>query len=167
LALLFLLSGCASRTPAPAPPPTSTVPATTAQTAPAADPVEAVRAECIQGRRRIGGRVLQVASGGLVVDSGYAALFAPPFNHSWVAGGNISISRDPVAIEGNDPAALAIGLVFLTDLPRSPKPKQYDYVIIVGYPAGQYTYTPVPGVQKPIRQFSAGLETAVRLSLQP
>jgi hypothetical protein len=44
--------------------------------------------------------------------------------------------------------------------------KQFDYVILMAYPAGQYVYTPAPHVEKTIRKFSAGLDTAVRLKLQ-
>ncbi len=69
-------------------------------------------------------------------------------------------------MEGNEPGSLAIGLVFLTDVPRRQKPKQYDYVVLMGYPAGHYVYKPVPGVEKTIRKFAAGVATAVRLNLQ-
>jgi hypothetical protein len=36
----------------------------------------------------------------------------------------------------------------------------------MGYPAGQYVYSPVANVRKTIRKFSAGLDTAVKLILQ-
>jgi len=44
--------------------------------------------------------------------------------------------------------------------------KVFDYVVIMGYPAGQYVYTPAPNVKKTIRKFSGGLDAAVRLNLQ-
>jgi len=42
------------------------------------------RAACIQGRRIICGRVLQITPAGLVVDSGYTGLLQPPLNHAWL-----------------------------------------------------------------------------------
>jgi hypothetical protein len=41
----------------------------------------------------------------------------------------------------------------------------YDYVLLQAYPAGEYLYTPVPGVQKSIRKFAGGLDTAVKIKL--
>jgi hypothetical protein len=61
---------------------------------------------------------------------------------------------------------MAVGLVFLTDIPKRPTVHQYDYVALNGYPAGHYEYVPLPGVNKTLRRFSGGLETAVRLNLQ-
>jgi hypothetical protein len=178
LPLLFLvaaacgLAGCAHNEVAthpqpPAPAPTAAPPATVDP----AEAAQAVRAEqirtgCIEGRRLICGRVLEVATNGLVVDSGYADLLRPPLGQSWVIPGRVSASRDPHLLELNQPAAPAIGLVFLTDVPKRQKPKQYDYVVLIGYPAGQYIYRPLPEVAKPIRKFAGGLATAVRLKLQ-
>jgi len=127
---------------------------------------EQVRAECIQGRRSICGRVLEITKAGLVVDSGYTSLLQPPFNHSWVTRSTANPARPAALVEGREPNSVAVGLVLLTDLPRRPKARQYDYVALIGYPAGHYDYTPVPGVTKKIRQFAGGLETAVRLSLK-
>jgi hypothetical protein len=42
----------------------------------------------------------------------------------------------------------------------------YDYVVLHSYPAGQYTYTSVGGIQHTVRRFSGGLETAVNLLLR-
>ena len=36
----------------------------------------------------------------------------------------------------------------------------------IGYPAGDYDYVPVAGVKKTIRRFAAGLERAVKLTMQ-
>jgi hypothetical protein len=127
---------------------------------------EGERAACIQGRRSICGKVEQIQPDGIVVDSGYASLLQPIFNQSWVVPGNVSARRDPTAVEATTQGAAAIGLVFVTDLPRSPAPKLYDYVVIPAYPVGDYTYVPVPGVQKKIRKFCVGLESAVKLRLQ-
>src|ERR1035441_6430075 len=79
LALLFLLTafaGCSSHPPPPAPAPSrpAAIPAVPAEAAPVANPAEAIRTRCIQGRRHVCGRVLQITPSGLVVDSGYTGL---------------------------------------------------------------------------------------------
>jgi hypothetical protein len=75
-------------------------------------------------------------------------------------------SARPLWWKARMPDSIAVGLVFLTDIPKRPAVHQYDYVVLHGYPAGQYDYVPVPGVTKTIRRFAGGLETAVRLNLQ-
>ena len=126
---------------------------------------EQLRAQCIEGRRYIAGRVLQVVPEGLVVDSGYSALLSPPFNQSWVVTGTASVSRDANAVEEKKPNALCIGVVFLSNIPKRPAVKAWDYVLLHGYPAGEYMYSPVPGVQKNVRRFSASLERAVEINM--
>ena len=69
-------------------------------------------------------------------------------------------------VEGAEANSVAVGLVLLADIPRRPKVRQYDYVSLIGYPAGQYVYDPLPGVRKPIRRFAGGLEKAITLNLQ-
>ena len=125
---------------------------------------EQIRTACVQGRRLICGRVLKVLPDGLVVESGYTDLLRPPLTQSWVVPSTAVASRDSAAVELNEPGTPCIGLVFLTDLPKRGKVNNYDYVVIMGYPAGKYSYTPAPGVEKMIRKFAAGLETAVRLT---
>jgi hypothetical protein len=125
---------------------------------------EQVRAACVEGRRYICGRVVQVTPQGLVVDSGFTSLLKPPLHTSWVVPPNVSATRDPNAVEGHAPDAPCIGLVFVTDIPKKPAVSLNDYVVLHAYPAGQYVYTPVAPVQKTIRRFSAGLDTAVKLS---
>lgn len=127
---------------------------------------EQIRTDCIENRRVICGRVLKVATNGLVIDSGYTDLLRPPLEQSWVVPGSVSVSRNPNALELSEPGSPCVGLVFLTDLPRRQKAKKYDYVVIIGYPAGHYVYLPVPGVERTIRRFAAGLDTAVRLRLK-
>jgi hypothetical protein len=126
---------------------------------------EEVRMSCIEGRRYVCGRVLQILPEGLVVDSGYADLLKPPFNQSWVVRANVAVTKNPSLIEEKKPDAVCVGLVFLTSIPKRPAVKPYDYVVIHGYPAGEHVYAPVPGVEKAIRQFSASLERAVTLTL--
>jgi hypothetical protein len=131
----------------------------------AAQRAEQIRTDCIAGRRFICGRVLQVTPEGLVVDSGYSRLLSPPFNQSWVVRGTASVKRDASTVEEKKPDAICIGLVFLSNIPKRPAVKNYDYVVIHGYPGGEYRYVPVPGVQKTIRRFSASLERAVQINL--
>ena len=171
LVLLVILAGCA--TPNTVIPAGKTTPANNAaapaghdSTAITAVRAEQIRTDCIQGRRLICGKVLQISPDGLVVDSGYTDLLRAPLVQSWVVPGNVSTSRNPTVLELNEPGTLGVGLVFLTDLPKRPKVKIYDYVVMMGYPAGQYVYSPAPNVEKPVRQFSCGLDTAVRLNLQ-
>jgi hypothetical protein len=127
---------------------------------------EQIRTACIAGRRRICGKVLQITPAGLVVDSGYTNLLNPPLNHSWVTRGTAVVARPSDLLEATAPDSVAVGLVFVTDFPRRPKPHRYDYVALIGYPAGNYDYVPVAGVKKTIRRFTGGLERAVTLTLQ-
>lgn len=126
---------------------------------------EQIRMSCIEGRRYIAGRVIQVVKDGLVIDSGYGDLLKPPLNRSWVVQGNVSVVKNPALVEENKPDAICVGPVFLSNIPKRPTVKNYDYVVIHGYPAGSYSYVPVPGVEKTIRQFSASLERAVTTNL--
>jgi len=131
---------------------------------------EQIRAECLQGRRIICGKILKVLPDGLVVDSGYTDLLRPALNTSWLVPGSVIASRPANVIEKREPGAVGVGVVFLTDMPKSrgaaAKPKPYDYVVLLGYPAGQYTYTSVGAVQKTVRHFSANLLNAVKLNLE-
>jgi hypothetical protein len=127
---------------------------------------EQIRTTCIENRRFIAGRIVQVTAEGLVVDSGYRKLLSPPFNHSWVVRGTALVDREPNLVEEKTADALCVGLVFLSNIPKRPAVKSYDYVVIHGYPAGEYSYVPVPGVQKTIRRFSASLERAVQINLE-
>jgi hypothetical protein len=126
---------------------------------------ERIRSECIQGRRSIAGRILRVLPEGLVVDSGYTNLVRYPLEKSWLIPGAAIASRPPNQIESHEPNALCVGQVVVTDLPKSrTKPRQYDYAIIEGYPAGSYTYTSVGDIQRTVRRFSTSLEKAVRIN---
>ncbi len=125
---------------------------------------EQIRTACINGRRHICGRVLQIVPQGLVVESGYTNLLRPELSRSWVAPGNVSATLPPNLVEQKTPGAICVGLVFVTDIPKRPAVKLYDYVILEAYPAGQYIYQPVPSVSKNIRRFSVGLLTAIKLN---
>jgi hypothetical protein len=134
----------------------------------AAQRAEQIRAECLQGRRIICGKILKVLPNGLVVDSGYTDLLRPPLNKSWLIPGRVTASRPAGLVESREPESVGVGVVFLTDLPRlrGAKPKQFDYVSLLGYPAGEYTYNSVGTVQKTVRHFSANLLKAVDLNFK-
>jgi hypothetical protein len=128
---------------------------------------EKIRADCVQGRRTICGRILKILPDGLVVESGYTNLMRVPLSRSWLAPGTVEATREVNLVEGNEPGCVCTGLVFLTALPKSrstAKPKPYDYVVIQAYPAGQYTYASVGTLQRTVRRFAASLPTAIRLN---
>jgi hypothetical protein len=129
---------------------------------------EQIRADCIQGRRSICGKILKVLPDGLVVDSGYTNLLRYPLDRSWLVPGVATASRAPNLVEGREPGSICVGLVFLTHTPKSRRtiPKQYDYVIIQGYPAGDYTYKSIGTIERTVRRFSASLSSAVAFRLQ-
>jgi hypothetical protein len=124
-----------------------------------------IRAACVNGRRCVCGKVIKIVPEGLVVESGYTALMQPPFTGSWLIPSGALVIRDTKLIERDEPASPCIGTVLLVDFPKRPTVKLYDYVLLQAYPAGEYLYTPVPGVEKQIRKFSGGLDTAVKLKV--
>ncbi len=127
---------------------------------------ETIRADCVQGRRIICGRITKILPDGLVVESGYTNLMRPPLDKSWLIPGTVQATRAANLVEATEPGSVCVGLVFLTSLPKSrmAKPHAYDYVVIQAYPAGQYTYTSVGTIQRTVRRFSATLATAVKLN---
>jgi hypothetical protein len=142
-------------------------PSSTNRPPPPAKTEDQVRGECIEGRRMICGRVVQVSKEGLVVESGYTELTRPPLDKTWVVRGNVvALKPDPHLVEQSTPGAPCVGLVFLTDTPKRPTPKKYDYVVLLGYPAGTYVYKPVPTVQKTIRKFTGSIAGAVALRMK-
>ncbi len=162
------IPGASTNVPPSAQPPSAQPPSAQEQTAAvqAAQRAEQIRTACIEGRRFICGRVLQITPEGLVVDSGYSRLLSPPFDQSWVVRGTASVKHDASTFEEKKPDAICVGLVFLVKIPQRPAVKDYDYVVIHGYPAGEYCYVPVPGVQKTIRRYSASLERAVQINVE-
>ncbi len=125
---------------------------------------EQLRAQCIAGRRSISGKILRVFPDGILVESGYTNLARAPLTKSWLIPGTVTAARGENLVETREPGAMCIGTVLLTDLPRG-KPRQYDYVVIAGYPTGEFTYTSVGSVRKTVRRFSANLDKAVRTNL--
>jgi hypothetical protein len=127
---------------------------------------EKIRADCVQGRRIICGRIMKILPDGLVVESGYTNLMRPPLDKSWLIPGTVEATRAANLVEATEPGSVCVGLVFLTSLPKSrlAKPHAYDYVVIQAYPAGRYTYTSVGTIQRTVRRFSAALATAVKLN---
>ena len=122
---------------------------------------ERLRAECINGRRSICGRILRIVPDGIIVESGYTNLLRPSLSGSWLLPGTVVASRTPNLVESREPNALCVGIVCLSHLPRG-QPHRYDYVVISGYPMGQYTYTSVGNVTRTVRRFSANLEEAIK-----
>jgi hypothetical protein len=130
--------------------------------------IEAIRADCIQKRRIVCGRILKVLQDGFIVDSGYTNLMRDPLKRSWLVPGTAIAARATNILEEDHPDSVCIGLIFLTDTPKSRrlKAKQYDYVLIVAYPTGQYTYTSIGAIRRTVRRFSANLHRAVGFNLQ-
>jgi hypothetical protein len=129
---------------------------------------EAIRANCIQDRRIICGRILRVLPGGLVVDSGYTSLMRHPLDRSWLIPSTVEAEREPNLIEKNEPDCVCVGLVFLTDIPKSrrAKPKVLDYVVLHAFPTGHFTYNSVGTIQRTVRRFSNSLPIAVQFNLE-
>jgi hypothetical protein len=131
-----------------------------------AQAAERIRTACVQGRRRICGRVLRIMPEGLVVDSGYPGLLRPQLGRSWVVRSNVAVSRPPNLLEQSAPDSLCVGLVLITDIPKKPPVKPYDYVILQGYPTGRFSYTSLGTIHKTVRRFSAVLDKAILAQLQ-
>jgi hypothetical protein len=126
---------------------------------------EELRAVAIQNRRIICGKILKVLPEGIVVDSGYTNLMRAPLNQSWLISGTVEAGRATNFVEENNPDSICLGRVFLTDVPKPPPGKKlhvFDYVILEGFPMGQYTYTSVGDVKHTVRQFSTKVANAVR-----
>jgi hypothetical protein len=60
-----------------------------------------VRAACIEGRRLICGKILEILPAGLIVESGYTNLLREPLSRSWLIPGTAEASRrgDPTLAE--------------------------------------------------------------------
>jgi hypothetical protein len=139
--------------------------------APPAVRQEQLRAQCLEGRRCVCGRVLKVFPNGVLVESGYPSLLRDSLHGAWHLPGTVVASRPPNLVESREPDSICVGVVFLTDLPKrrggkSERIEPYDYVVLHSYPAGQYTYTSVGNIEHTVRRFSGGLETAVKLILE-
>ncbi len=111
------------------------------------------------------GRILKVLPDGIVVDSGYTNLMRAPLNQSWLIPGSVVAGRAANLVESRQPDAICIGQVFVTDVPKPPpgrKPRVFDYVILEGFPIGEYTYASVGDLQRTVRRFSTKVAIAVR-----
>jgi len=129
---------------------------------------EKIRADCIEGRRLICGKILDVLPDGLVVESGYTNLLREPLAKSWLIPGTVEASRAENLVEGATPGTICVGLVLVVNSPKGKKfkPARYDYVVIQGYPAGQYIYTSAGTIRRTLRKFSASVPEAVKLNLE-
>jgi hypothetical protein len=127
--------------------------------------VEELRAQCIQNRRMICGKIIKIMPEGIVVDSGYTNLMRAPLNQSWLIPASVAAERATNVVEATAPDAICFGKVFVIDVPKPPRgtqPKLFDYVVLEGFPMGHYTYASVGTVQHTVRQFSTKVTTAVR-----
>jgi hypothetical protein len=129
---------------------------------------EAIRGECINNRRQICGRIIQMFTNGIVVESGYTNLLRDPLTRSWLVRGSVEVDGTKKLLESTEPGAVCVGRVFVTDLPKSrgAKPVRYDYVIFDAYPTGEYTYTSIGDVHHTVRKFSGNLNKAVDADVQ-
>jgi hypothetical protein len=129
---------------------------------------EQLRSVCLQNRRCVCGRVLKVFPNGVLVESGYPSLMRDSLHGAWLLPGTVIAGRATNLVEKLEPDSMCVGTVFLTDLPRlrGAKIHPYDYVVLHSYPAGEYTYTSVGGIQHTVRRFAGGLETAVKLIME-
>jgi hypothetical protein len=143
-------------------------PAATNQAVTVTERAEQIRAQLIQQRRLICGRIVKLLPEGVVIDSGYTNLLLAPLNRAWLTPATAVVPRDHSLVESQTPDAVCVGLVFLTDLPKTPgaKPKQFDYVCLEGFPMGQFTYTSVADLQRTVRKFSTKINLAVRAQLE-
>jgi hypothetical protein len=165
IALLFILavlSACAQTN--------SVAPTNSPATFPTlAQRYEQARMDCILARRSICGKIVKILPDGLVVESGYTDLLRSPINESWLIPGTVTATRPPNLVEANQPDAICIGLVFVTDLPKGrgaqAKPKLYDYVYLEGFPVGQYTYNSIGGIYHTVREFTTKLQNATQWHL--
>ena len=129
--------------------------------------IEQMRAKCIEGRRMICGKILHILPDGLVIESGYTNLLRPLLTDSWLVPGTVTATLTPNLVESREPGSPCVGTIFLTDLPKSRgrKPKPFDYVILLAYPAGDYTYTSVGTLQKTTRRFAGTVAAAVKFQI--
>jgi len=162
LAIFAAAFSAAAQTNAPASSAANT--ASAGDRPPAVELREQLRLQCIAGRRSICGKILRILPDGVLVESGYTNLLRAPLTKSWLVPGSAIASRAQNLVETREPGAMCVGPVFLTDLPRG-KPHQYDYVVIAGYPTGEFAYTSVGTIQKTVRRFSANLDKAVKTNL--
>jgi len=125
---------------------------------------EQIRAQCLEGRRSICGKIVRIVPDGLIVQAGYTNLLREPLTKSWLVPGSVVASPAPNLVESKEPGAICVGTVYLTDLPRG-KPHLYDYVILAGYPTGEASYTAAGTLKKTARRFSGNLDKAVNTIL--
>jgi hypothetical protein len=131
---------------------------------PPSDLKEQVRMRCIEGRRSICGKILRIFPDGVLVESGYTNLLRAPLTKSWLVPAVVTASPARNLVESKEPGAICVGTVFVTDLPRG-KPHLYDYVILSGYPTGEFSYVSVGSIKKTARRFSANVNKAVNTTL--
>jgi hypothetical protein len=126
-----------------------------------------VRKACIEGRRLICGRILEILPEGLLVESGYTNLLREPLSKSWLIPGTAQASKAEYLIESKTAGSICVGKVLLSNTPKTnkAKPARYDYVNVEAYPSGEFVYRSAGTVQRTVRKFSASLVSAVQATL--
>jgi hypothetical protein len=129
--------------------------------------VQAARVRCIEGRRMICGKIVRLLPDGMVVDSGYTNLMRRALESSWLIPGTVEARREPALVERREPDCPAVGLVYLTETPKSKrrKPQLNDFVVMEAFPAGMRHYNSVGDVRRTVRHFTGSLPLAVRSAL--
>jgi len=77
----------------------------------------------------------------------------------------VDVQRTNIFVEKSEPDSICFGQVFLTDLPKPPphtKLNEFDFVVLEGFPMGEYTYDSAANVQHTVRRFSTKVASAVR-----
>ena len=128
--------------------------------------VAEVRWDCIQNRRIICGKILKGAAGWAGRAQRIHQPDAAPVEF-FMACARRGDGRSAPQILSRTISRMpfASAWLFLTDLPKKPVARAYDYVNLTGFPTGQYTYTSVGDVQRTVRRFSAKLDKAVQWNL--
>ena len=105
---------------------------------------------------------------GLVVDSGYTNLMREPLKSSWLIPGTVTAKRAVNLVESSQPDSVCVGQLFIADAPisKSAKPKIYDFVVLEGFPIGEFTYTSVGELKRTVRKFTCKIANAVRWKLE-
>src|SRR6267142_5500463 len=116
LAVLFLLAtlpAWGQTNALPSNPPAKVPQVETNQDLPSAQLREQVRTACINGRRCICGKILEIFPDGLVVESGYTNLLREPLTSSWLVPGTAVASRAVNLLESAEPGSVCLDTVYL------------------------------------------------------
>src|SRR5262245_4177422 len=82
--------------------------ATAGATTTAVQHAQQIRTTCIEGRRLICGRILEVLPEGLIVECGYTNLLREAVSRSWLIPGTVTARRAENLIESKMPGAFCV-----------------------------------------------------------